>query len=150
MVVSALDGVLFKLARGAADVVGAADETDGVMRGKIPTCGNTGLAPATGGAPEDVSTSLGLGGAITLHGLYGGMTGTLPAPSPSPQPPAAIFGFGQLIYPTKHVRKHSIFFGAKAHRVGCHFHLVTLSFVYCLVAAKRHYRPSPGFRALDH
>ncbi|GFN90789.1 hypothetical protein PoB_001729500 [Plakobranchus ocellatus] len=31
--------------------------------------------------PEDVSTSLGLGGAITLHGLYGGMTGALAAPS---------------------------------------------------------------------
>ncbi|GFO22153.1 hypothetical protein PoB_004865800 [Plakobranchus ocellatus] len=73
----------------------------------------TWLAPGTGGAPEDVSTSLGLGGSITLHGFYGGMTGALPAPSPCPSHQRQ-FGFGQLICPTKHVWKHSIFFGAKA------------------------------------
>ncbi|GFN85198.1 hypothetical protein PoB_001170400 [Plakobranchus ocellatus] len=39
------------------------------------------LTLSTGKAPEEVSTSLGLGGAITLHGFYGGMTGVLPAPS---------------------------------------------------------------------
>ncbi|GFN78807.1 hypothetical protein PoB_000531300 [Plakobranchus ocellatus] len=38
------------------------------------------LAPATGRAPENASTSLGFGGAITLHGFNGGMTGTLQPP----------------------------------------------------------------------
>ncbi|GFO11180.1 hypothetical protein PoB_003768500 [Plakobranchus ocellatus] len=36
---------------------------------------------AAGEAPVDVSTSLSLGGANTLHGFYGAMTGALPAPS---------------------------------------------------------------------
>ncbi|GFN88588.1 hypothetical protein PoB_001509400 [Plakobranchus ocellatus] len=51
---------------------------------------------------------------------------------------------------------HSVrlgFFRAKAYQAGCDFHVSEapeLFFVICLVAAKRHYQPSPGFRALDH